>query len=130
MPRGIGYKVARARRRRAAALLIGQRELREAHPEKFLRKKGESVRTEEIAERVLREGPGKKLSKSIKSHCHWHMRHMLKHFALMKKANSLKELEAGVKNGFRYDTKLLIEPAVTGREIECSVIGNTIPERF
>ncbi len=46
------------------------------------------------------------------------------------KANSLEELTSGVNNGFRYDTKLLIEPAIEGREIECSVIGNTKPVSF
>ncbi len=46
------------------------------------------------------------------------------------KANSLEELKTSVKNGFRYDTKLLIEPAIEGREIECSVIGNTNPVSF
>ncbi|MCK5197664.1 MAG: ATP-grasp domain-containing protein, partial [Spirochaetales bacterium] len=46
------------------------------------------------------------------------------------KATSLKELKTGVNNGFRYDTKLLLEPAIEGREIECSVIGNTKPVSF
>ncbi len=46
------------------------------------------------------------------------------------KTNSVVELEKGINNGFKYDTKLLIEPAVTGREIECSVIGNFSPVSF
>ncbi len=46
------------------------------------------------------------------------------------KVNSFDELKSGVKNGFRYDTKLLIEPAIEGREIECSVIGNMKPVSF
>ncbi len=46
------------------------------------------------------------------------------------KVNNKKELENGIINGFRYDTKLLIEPAVTGREIECSVIGNNDPVSY
>lgn len=46
------------------------------------------------------------------------------------RVNSLEELRSGVKNGFRYDTKLLIEPAIEGREIECSVIGNADPVSF
>ncbi|MCD6397138.1 MAG: D-alanine--D-alanine ligase, partial [Spirochaetaceae bacterium] len=46
------------------------------------------------------------------------------------KTNSVEELEKGINNGFKYDTKLLIEPAVTGREIECSVIGNFLPVSF
>ena len=46
------------------------------------------------------------------------------------KASSLEELKKGVTNGFRYDTKLLLEPAINGREIECSVIGNANPVSF
>jgi len=46
------------------------------------------------------------------------------------KANSSEELRKGIIEGFRYDTKLLIEPAITGREIECSVIGNHNPVSF
>lgn len=46
------------------------------------------------------------------------------------KATSLEELDTGVNNGFRYDTKLLLEPAIEGREIECSVIGNTKPVSY
>ena len=46
------------------------------------------------------------------------------------KVNSKEELRNGIILGFRYDTKLLIEPAVEGREIECSVIGNSEPVSF
>ena len=46
------------------------------------------------------------------------------------KAESIEELRQGITNGFRFDTKLLIEPCVKGREIECSVIGNMDPESF
>lgn len=46
------------------------------------------------------------------------------------KTHNKEELKNGISNGFRYDTKLLIEPAVIGREIECSVIGNTNPASF
>jgi D-alanine-D-alanine ligase len=46
------------------------------------------------------------------------------------KAENIKELKEGVKNGFKFDTKLLIEPAIAGREIECSVIGNRKPVSF
>ncbi|MCF6335883.1 MAG: D-alanine--D-alanine ligase [Spirochaetales bacterium] len=42
----------------------------------------------------------------------------------VSKINSLRDLDRGIEEGFRYDTKLMIEPAITGREIECSVIGN------
>ena len=46
------------------------------------------------------------------------------------KTNSAEELKKGINNGFKYDKKLLIEPAITGKEIECSVIGNSFPISF
>jgi len=46
------------------------------------------------------------------------------------KAGSLEELKSGISYGFKFDTKLLIEPAIIGREIECSVIGNIEPVSF
>lgn len=48
----------------------------------------------------------------------------------VKRAENKQELIAHIKYAFQLDTKLLIEPAVTGREIECSVIGNESPESF
>jgi D-alanine-D-alanine ligase len=35
---------------------------------------------------------------------------------------------AAVERAFRYDDKILVEKAITGREIECSVLGNDSPE--
>ncbi len=35
--------------------------------------------------------------------------------------------EAAVREAFRYDTKILIEEFIPGREIECSVLGNEDP---
>ena len=46
------------------------------------------------------------------------------------KAGTTEELRLGIKNGFRYDSKLLIESGIEGREIECSVIGNIDPVSF
>lgn len=43
------------------------------------------------------------------------------------KAHNLKELEAAVKDAFRYDTKVMVEEYIKGREIECSVLGNDSP---
>lgn len=43
------------------------------------------------------------------------------------KVHSEKELYAAVENAFQYDTKILIEGFVKGREIECSVLGNDNP---
>lgn len=36
--------------------------------------------------------------------------------------------DAAVANAFRYDSKVLVEKAVEGREIECSLLGNETPE--
>ena len=44
------------------------------------------------------------------------------------KAKNDAELKAAVKDAFRFDTKILIEEAVKGREIEVSVLGNEKPE--
>lgn len=35
---------------------------------------------------------------------------------------------AALKKAFKYDTKVLIEECITGREIECAVLGNQKPE--
>jgi D-alanine-D-alanine ligase len=43
--------------------------------------------------------------------------------------NRADSLEA-VKKAFRFDNRVLIEPAVDAREIECSVIGNLDAEAF
>ncbi|MCH8874186.1 D-alanine--D-alanine ligase [candidate division KSB1 bacterium] len=43
------------------------------------------------------------------------------------KAHSQTELEEAVKDAFHYDTKILIEEFIDGREIECSVLGNEDP---
>lgn len=45
----------------------------------------------------------------------------------VSKARNPEEFEKGVKLAFAYDRKVLIERAVTGREIECAVIGNEEP---
>jgi len=43
------------------------------------------------------------------------------------KAHTQTELEEAVKDAFNYDTKILIEEFIDGREIECSVLGNENP---
>ncbi len=43
----------------------------------------------------------------------------------VKKASDSAELKEFVEYAFQFDTKLMIEPAITGREIECSVMGNS-----
>ncbi|MFO7848637.1 MAG: D-alanine--D-alanine ligase family protein, partial [Spirochaetia bacterium] len=40
------------------------------------------------------------------------------------------ELAEALAEAFRFDTKVLVEPEIRGREIECSVIGNEKPEAF
>ncbi len=43
------------------------------------------------------------------------------------KAHDAREFEAGVREAFRYDRKILVEECVSGREIECAVLGNARP---
>lgn len=45
----------------------------------------------------------------------------------VSKNNNRKELKKGIKNAFQYDTKILFEEYIAGREIECSVLGNEHP---
>jgi len=45
----------------------------------------------------------------------------------VSRAASVEELIAAVKTAFEYDTKILIEKAVVGDEIECGILGNTSP---
>jgi D-alanine-D-alanine ligase len=42
----------------------------------------------------------------------------------VSKVDSRAAFYAALLEAFRYDTKALVEPAVRGKEIECSVIGN------
>ena len=46
----------------------------------------------------------------------------------VSKATSADELILAMQTAFRYDSKILIEEAIIGREIECSVLGNEEPE--
>ncbi len=46
------------------------------------------------------------------------------------KVHSAKELLPALKDAFRFDIKVLVEPSITGREIECAVLGNALPEAF
>ncbi len=45
----------------------------------------------------------------------------------ISKAHGQKELLKAVKVAFRYDSKVLVEEAIKGREIEISVLGNENP---
>jgi D-alanine-D-alanine ligase len=43
------------------------------------------------------------------------------------KAKNEKELKSALKDAFLYDSKIIIEQNIIGREIECSVLGNEKP---
>ncbi|MBI5127021.1 D-alanine--D-alanine ligase [Candidatus Roizmanbacteria bacterium] len=45
----------------------------------------------------------------------------------ISKAQNISELKKSVEDAFKYDTKILIEEYIKGREIECSVMGNDKP---
>jgi D-alanine-D-alanine ligase len=45
----------------------------------------------------------------------------------ISKVKNKSEFERAVKEAFEYDTKVIIEEAINGREIECSVLGNENP---
>jgi D-alanine-D-alanine ligase len=45
----------------------------------------------------------------------------------ISKVYDREEFEAAVDNAFLYDTKIIIEENIKGREIECSVLGNENP---
>jgi D-alanine-D-alanine ligase len=44
------------------------------------------------------------------------------------KAKSMKDLEGGLDQAFRFDRKTVVEQGVDAREVECSVLGNDEPE--
>lgn len=45
----------------------------------------------------------------------------------ISKVKSRKQLSLAIRLALRYDRKILIEKAISGREIECSVLGNERP---
>lgn len=46
----------------------------------------------------------------------------------VSKATNKKEFDAAIETAFRFDSKILVEAFIQGREIECSVLGNEYPE--
>ncbi|HYO47146.1 MAG TPA: D-alanine--D-alanine ligase family protein [Gemmatimonadota bacterium] len=44
------------------------------------------------------------------------------------KAHAIEELGTAIEDAARYDTKVLVEEAIEGRELECGVLGNEDPE--
>ena len=45
----------------------------------------------------------------------------------VSKVRNKKEFDQAVKEAFQFDTKVIIEEFIEGREIECSVLGNDQP---
>jgi len=45
----------------------------------------------------------------------------------INKVKNEKEFKYAIKDAFKYDTKILIEEFIPGREIECAVLGNDKP---
>lgn len=45
----------------------------------------------------------------------------------VSKVNNQVEYFSAIKNAFQYDTKIIIEEYIQGREIECAVLGNDNP---
>jgi D-alanine-D-alanine ligase len=46
----------------------------------------------------------------------------------VSKVHDEKEYSESIKNAFLYDSKILIEEYIKGRELECAVLGNENPE--
>ncbi|TAE54342.1 MAG: D-alanine--D-alanine ligase [Bacteroidetes bacterium] len=46
----------------------------------------------------------------------------------VRKVENKAEFDAAIAEAFRYDHKILIEEMILGREVECAVMGNAIPE--
>ncbi len=46
----------------------------------------------------------------------------------VNKANNEEEFYMGMKDAFQYDTKVVVEEFIKGREIECAVLGNEDPQ--
>jgi D-alanine-D-alanine ligase len=44
------------------------------------------------------------------------------------KAQTPSELGIAIEAAFEYDTKIIIESAIVGAEIECSILGNQLPQ--
>ena len=46
----------------------------------------------------------------------------------ISKVSSIDKLQTAIDEAFQYDNKILVESAITGREIECAVLGNENPQ--
>jgi len=45
----------------------------------------------------------------------------------VSKVNNKEEFDRAIESAFQYDTKIILEENIKGREIECSVLGNSEP---
>ena len=45
----------------------------------------------------------------------------------VKKAKDIEELEEAIEYAFGFDSKLVLEEAIVGKEVECAVLGNSQP---
>ena len=45
----------------------------------------------------------------------------------INKVRSEKEFKKGISDAFKYDSKIIIEEFIEGREIECALLGNDMP---
>jgi D-alanine-D-alanine ligase len=46
----------------------------------------------------------------------------------VKKANNESEFNEAIDHAFKFDTKIIVEEFIKGREIECAVLGNAEPK--
>jgi D-alanine-D-alanine ligase len=46
----------------------------------------------------------------------------------INRANNQKEFTLAIKDAFQYDSKIIIEEFIKGREIECAILGNEKPQ--
>ncbi|KMK75820.1 D-alanine--D-alanine ligase [Alkalihalobacillus pseudalcaliphilus] len=98
----------------------------------------------DIAKRLLRDaglGVAKGFAFNIATRKQINYEHVVKELGLpvfikpanqgssvgVSKATNKEQFEKAVAEAFQFDTKILIEEAIDGREIECSVLGNYEP---
>lgn len=46
----------------------------------------------------------------------------------INRVNNQKEFDFAIKDAFQYDSKIIIEEFIKGREIECAILGNEKPQ--
>ncbi|MFW6208535.1 MAG: D-alanine--D-alanine ligase family protein [Spirochaetota bacterium] len=48
----------------------------------------------------------------------------------VSRAVNQSELQDALESAFKFDTKVMVEPEMQGREVECSVVGNQFPKAY